>query len=114
MDARQKVFDHTLLALAICATLAWIYWQLKEESPTYQAETGTAAPPASIYDGILGNGGMPPWGPVYWGANAPVATGDTINVDVDPDYLASLGMSYMPLFGFVGIATPDITSGPSS
>lgn len=99
---RESIY---LVGFAAAAVLLWWVWNRNEQSQA-QAIQASAVPSESI-DG----GGFPiPWdSPMddVYAAN-PTAyqppTDSDLTLNINNPYAAMLGSTYMPLFGFVGIA----------
>lgn len=98
--AKMTKSAQSALLIGAALTGVWLFASLargREES-VLPSETAPV-PDASL----LASGGMPPNPTWYWGANAPIGSGD-IYMQVNPDVAATLGDAYTPLFGFVGFA----------
>lgn len=93
--------SQTMILVGAGLACVWIFASIAggSDEPEVLPSDDSAVPDASV----LASGGMPIDPTWYWGANAPIGTGN-VYLQINPDVANFLGDAYTPLFGFVGFA----------
>jgi hypothetical protein len=93
-----------LSALVLAGAILWALMQEEQAAPATTTQTGADA--GTPWNAILANGGLPSQGSTYWGGSSPF-----IDVTVNSDAYSGVNGGYIPMFGFVGVATGDVLGG---